>query len=180
LPTVLSVTSSNPDARPPARLRGQDQARAGRASRVGDREAAGQRRAGPGEAAALDKAGRDTLPLAARFFRRDLGTLGHRQSGWVLRVWCRAGHRRRSDDLGRARLNPRRDEIVVTQRMLLEAVAEWWAGMPLAPFLPGRFELPREKRGAACLGFCRVYTHVWRRGRIVRVRIHSSRGGARG
>ena len=29
--------------------------------------------------------------------------------------------------------------------MLLETVAEWRAGMPLAPFLPSGFELLREK-----------------------------------
>jgi hypothetical protein len=38
----------------------------------------------------------------------------------------------------------------------------------------------RKGRGAACLGFCRVYTHVWRRGRIAIAPHHSSRVGVRG
>ena len=58
-----------------------------------------------------------------------------------------AGHRRGSDDLTGHVSILSQDEIVATQRMLLEAAAEWWAGTPAAPFLPGGFDLLREKNG---------------------------------
>jgi hypothetical protein len=59
-------------------------------------------------------------------------------------------------DLPSACPNPCPDEIGATQRMLLEAVAEWRAGMPPAPFLPGGFKLLREKsEGRLALVFVR-------------------------
>ena len=40
--------------------------------------------------------------------------------------------------------------------MLVEAVAEWWAGMSPAPFLPGGFELlGEESKGRPALVFVR-------------------------